>query len=220
MALEVDLRHRFGKRNYELTASVSGSVVGGTREAIALLQRDGVHRYQRPDDGLVLDTTRARAVVDEVVPRGKHLLHRFDSGWTLHTHLRMEGSWRVEAAGSEAARRSLRRPDLRAAIGNDDWTTLGLRLGELDVVRRDEDGPASVLASPGVPGGFFGDAAGRDDVLGDEHAQLYAGTADVLAPDGGLAGLLAHELALGQHGAGEALDLLDRDAGGVGHRLR
>ena len=34
------------------------------------------------------------AVVDEVVPRGKHLLHRFDSGWTLHTHLRMEGSWR------------------------------------------------------------------------------------------------------------------------------
>ncbi|WP_338537883.1 Fpg/Nei family DNA glycosylase [Janibacter terrae] len=79
------------------------------------------------------------AVVDEVVPRGKHLLHRFDSGWTLHTHLRMEGSWRVEAAGSEAASRSLRRPDLRAAIGNDDWTTLGLRLGELDVVRRDEE---------------------------------------------------------------------------------
>ena len=56
------------------------------------------------------------AVVDEVVPRGKHLLHRFGSGWTLHTHLRMEGSWRVEAAGSEAARRALRRTDLRAAI--------------------------------------------------------------------------------------------------------
>ncbi|WP_282070764.1 Fpg/Nei family DNA glycosylase [Janibacter hoylei] len=79
------------------------------------------------------------AVVDEVVPRGKHLLHRFDSGWTLHTHLRMEGSWRVEAAGSEAARRALRRTDLRAAIGTDAWTTLGLRLGEVDVVpRRDE----------------------------------------------------------------------------------
>ena len=79
------------------------------------------------------------AVVDEVVPRGKHLLHRFTTGWTLHTHLRMEGSWRVEAAGSEAARRSLRRSDLRAAIGNDQWTTLGLRLGELDVVPRTEE---------------------------------------------------------------------------------
>ena len=79
------------------------------------------------------------AVVDEVVPRGKHLLHRFTTGWTLHTHLRMEGSWRVEAAGSEAARRSLRRSDLRAAIGNDRWTTLGLRLGELDVVPRSEE---------------------------------------------------------------------------------
>lgn len=79
------------------------------------------------------------AVVDAVVPRGKHLLHRFDSGWTLHTHLRMEGSWRVEAAGSAAAARALRRADLRAAIRNDDWTTLGLRLGELDVVRRDDE---------------------------------------------------------------------------------
>ncbi|KRE37880.1 DNA glycosylase [Janibacter sp. Soil728] len=79
------------------------------------------------------------ANVDEVVPRGKHLLHRFDSGWTLHTHLRMEGSWRIEAAGSDAAARALRRPDLRAAVGNDEWTTLGLRLGELDLVRRGDE---------------------------------------------------------------------------------
>lgn len=79
------------------------------------------------------------ACVEEVVPRGKHLLHRFDSGWTLHTHLRMEGSWRVESAGSAAAARGLRRPDLRAAIGTDSWTTLGLRLGELDLVRRADE---------------------------------------------------------------------------------
>lgn len=79
------------------------------------------------------------ATVEEVVPRGKHLLHRFDSGWTLHTHLRMEGSWRVEAADSSAAARALRRPDLRAAIGNPAWTTLGLSLGEIDVVRTIEE---------------------------------------------------------------------------------
>jgi endonuclease-8 len=31
----------------------------------------------------------------EVVPRGKHLLARFDNDVTLHTHLRMDGKWRV-----------------------------------------------------------------------------------------------------------------------------
>lgn len=89
--------------------------------------------------GTVDEAPLRGAVVEEVVPRGKHLLHRFDSGWTLHTHLRMEGSWRVEAAGSTAAARGLRRPDVRAAIGTTAWTTLGLRLGELDVVRRADE---------------------------------------------------------------------------------
>ncbi len=64
----LDLRHRFGgtktSRNYELTASLSGSVVGGSQQAIAALQRDGVHRYQRPDDAVSLDTTRTRLVGD------------------------------------------------------------------------------------------------------------------------------------------------------------
>ncbi len=43
-----------------------------------------------------------RSVVD-VVPRGKHLLIRFDDGRTLHTHLWMDGSWQVYPA--EALRR-------------------------------------------------------------------------------------------------------------------
>ena len=36
--------------------------------------------------------------VVEVLPRGKHILIRLDSGWTLHSHLRMEGQWRIERA--------------------------------------------------------------------------------------------------------------------------
>lgn len=78
-------------------------------------------------------------VVSEVLPRGKHLLHRVDTGWTLHTHLRMEGSWRVAATGSDDARRGLRRPDLRVALGSARWTTLGLRLGMVDLLRTDEE---------------------------------------------------------------------------------
>ncbi|MFT4163961.1 MAG: DNA-formamidopyrimidine glycosylase family protein [Microlunatus sp.] len=34
-----------------------------------------------------------------VTSRGKHQLFRFDSGWTLHTHLRMDGAWRAYPAG-------------------------------------------------------------------------------------------------------------------------
>ncbi|QGN56934.1 Fpg/Nei family DNA glycosylase [Nostocoides sp. HKS02] len=68
----------------------------------------------------------------EVVSRGKHLLHRLDSGVTVHSHLRMEGQWRVERAADTP--RWLRRSDLRAAIGTSTWTALGLRLGLLEVL--------------------------------------------------------------------------------------
>jgi endonuclease-8 len=68
----------------------------------------------------------------EVVSRGKHLLHRFDTGVTLHSHLRMEGQWRVEKPDDAA--RWLRRDDLRAAVGTATWSGLGLRLGMLELV--------------------------------------------------------------------------------------
>jgi endonuclease-8 len=69
----------------------------------------------------------------EVVARGKHLLQRFDTGSTLHTHLRMEGQWRVEQPGPRTDR-ALRRPDLRAAVLTQEWSALGLRLGMLHLV--------------------------------------------------------------------------------------
>ncbi len=69
----------------------------------------------------------------EVVSRGKHLLHRLDTGTTIHSHLRMEGQWRVAHPGPDTAR-LLRRSDVRAALGTDRWTAVGLRLGMLDAV--------------------------------------------------------------------------------------
>jgi len=68
---------------------------------------------------------------------GKHLLTRFDDGRTLHTHLRMEGYWRIARTGSpESAARS---PQVRAVLATAQWTTVGYHLGMLDVVRtRDE----------------------------------------------------------------------------------
>lgn len=39
------------------------------------------------------------ATIETTIARGKHLLTRFDSGQSLHTHLKMEGSWKVHDLG-------------------------------------------------------------------------------------------------------------------------
>lgn len=75
----------------------------------------------------------------EIVSRGKNLLHRLDAGLTLHSHLRMEGQWRVEAT-ERLADRMLSNHQLRALVATERWTALGLRLGNLHLVAtRDED---------------------------------------------------------------------------------
>ncbi|MCX6466241.1 MAG: DNA glycosylase [Pseudonocardiales bacterium] len=67
-------------------------------------------------------------------PRGKHLLMRTDAGWTLHSHLRMSGSWSVLRPGSRYPR------DLRVGLGLDDGRTVaGVALPVVTLVRtRDE----------------------------------------------------------------------------------
>jgi endonuclease VIII len=69
----------------------------------------------------------------EVASRGKHLLLRTDAGLTLHSHLRMEGSWRVQPASSGLPGGS-RGEQLRAVLGNQRWTAVGYRLGMLDLI--------------------------------------------------------------------------------------
>ncbi len=90
------------------------------------------------------------ATTVEVVSRGKHILHRFDSGLTLHSHLRMEGQWRIEAAHVSA--RWLQRPDLRAAVGTNAWTALGLRLGMLDLLQTADEGTLVGHLGPDILG--------------------------------------------------------------------
>ncbi|MEV0418725.1 Fpg/Nei family DNA glycosylase [Streptosporangium canum] len=75
-----------------------------------------------------------RAVL-ETVSRGKHLLTRVDGGLTVHTHLRMEGSWQISPAG--------RRPPpgdvVRLVLANAEWQAVGVRLGVVDLVRTAEE---------------------------------------------------------------------------------
>jgi endonuclease-8 len=82
-----------------------------------------------------LATTDLRGrTVEEVVARGKHLLTRFDGGLTLHSHLRMDGSWYLTRAGERARRH----PEhmIRALVGNADWLATGYRVHDLRIVTR------------------------------------------------------------------------------------
>jgi len=54
----VDIRHRFLDKRFEVRAYAAASRVAGSEKAIASTQRDGVHRFQRPDDDVEYDPTR------------------------------------------------------------------------------------------------------------------------------------------------------------------
>lgn len=72
-------------------------------------------------------------VTTGVHSRGKHLLHRLDSGLTIHSHLRMEGSWRVRPT-AQVTPRFARAADIRALLATNTWAAVGWRLGMLDLI--------------------------------------------------------------------------------------
>jgi endonuclease VIII len=75
-------------------------------------------------------TDLAGRTVTGTVSRGKHLLTRVDNGVTVHTHLRMEGSWRIRPAGGYPPRDHR----IRLVLGNDERQALGYLLGIVEVV--------------------------------------------------------------------------------------
>lgn len=92
----------------------------------------------------------------EVVARGKNVLHRLDAGLTLHSHLRMEGQWRIESTDLVAARTlanrgvATRRDDVCAWPVGSALPPLR-RAGARERARRLPAGPR-VLLLPHLPG--------------------------------------------------------------------
>ncbi|HEY6278897.1 MAG TPA: DNA-formamidopyrimidine glycosylase family protein [Streptosporangiaceae bacterium] len=68
--------------------------------------------------------------VTECVARGKHLLTRVAGGVTVHTHLRMDGSWRVRPA-TDRITPSHR---IRLILANDTWQAVGYQLGVVEIL--------------------------------------------------------------------------------------
>ncbi|MFW6092108.1 MAG: DNA-formamidopyrimidine glycosylase family protein [Actinomycetota bacterium] len=80
---------------------------------------------------------RGRTVV-EVVARGKHLLIRIEPDLTVHSHLGMDGSWRVRPASGRVPGPGAHR--VRAVLGNARWLAVGSELASLDLVRTVDEG--------------------------------------------------------------------------------
>jgi endonuclease VIII len=87
-------------------------------------------------------------VVTETASRGKHLLTRTQNGLTVHTHLRMDGNWRVRPA----AERMRDSHQVRLVLANDDWQAIGYSLGVVELIRTSEESQVTGHLGPDLLG--------------------------------------------------------------------
>jgi len=84
-------------------------------------------------------------VVDEVLSRGKHLFIRVGRA-SIHSHLKMDGSWQV---GSRPVRVDHR---VRIILEANTVRAIGVDLGVLEILDRDRDGDAVAHLGPDLLG--------------------------------------------------------------------
>ncbi|HUQ64228.1 MAG TPA: DNA-formamidopyrimidine glycosylase family protein [Acidimicrobiales bacterium] len=87
--------------------------------------------------------------IESVESWGKHLLIRFDSGQTLHTHLRMSGSWHVYRTG-EAWQRPERQARLVLTCGDRVAVCYNAPVVELLAPRAEEVHPSLSRLGPDI----------------------------------------------------------------------
>jgi endonuclease VIII len=78
----------------------------------------------------------AGLTVLEVRSVGKHLFTRFDSSLSMHSHLRMDGSWHLYRPGD---RWRLPGHDARAVLATDQRTAVGFRLHDLALLPTEDE---------------------------------------------------------------------------------
>lgn len=133
----------------------------------------------------------------EVIPRGKHLLHRLEGGVTLHSHLRMDGSWRVLAAATAAGspdspqhratpqHPATRRHTVRAVLWTAAHLAVGDSLGMLDLIETRHEGRLVGHLGPDVLDRAFD----RELALSNLRAEPTRAVADALLDQRNLAGI-------------------------------
>jgi endonuclease VIII len=107
-------------------------------------------------------------VIEGVVSRGKHLLMRIGE-YSIHSHLKMEGSWHLYKPGTPWMR-----PDFqaRAIIGTADWVAVGFSLGTLEVWPRDQEHELDYLG-PDLLGPDWDSALAAANLLHDPEVPAF-----------------------------------------------
>jgi endonuclease VIII len=146
--------------------------------------------------------------------RGKHLLVHFSGGVVLHSHLGMNGRWRVAADGRAASGR----PWIRIGSGPAVAAQTGGRLLRLVSESRARNDPGLMQLGPDPlrPGFDVGDAAARlmaaprrrevGDALLDQR--LIAGIGNAIRNEACFAAAVSPFRRVGELEAGEALELI------------
>ena len=98
-------------------------------------------------------------VVDEVISRGKHLFIRVGPA-SIHSHLKMDGSWRIAPRGV---------PDhkIRILLRAGDVTAAGIDLGVLEVLDRADDMESVAHLGPDLLGPDWDPARAAGNLIAD-----------------------------------------------------
>ncbi|MGW3956948.1 Fpg/Nei family DNA glycosylase [Streptomyces sp. NPDC004752] len=110
-----------------------------------------------------------RTVLD-VTPRGKHLLTRVEGGLTLHTHLRMDGAWKVYGDGERWSGGPAHQ--IRVILGTGEHTAVGYRLPVLELLRSTEESRVVGHLGPDLLGPGWDPQAALANLLADPARPL------------------------------------------------
>ena len=107
-------------------------------------------------------------VIDEVASRGKHLLMRI-ADVTIHSHLKMEGSWHLYRHETP-----WRRPayQARAILETEEWVAVGFELGLLEIVPRVSEQDVVGYLGPDLLGTDWDTTRALDNLRADPAREI------------------------------------------------
>ena len=107
-------------------------------------------------------------VIDEVASRGKHLLMRI-ADVTIHSHLKMEGSWHLYRHETP-----WRRPayQARAILETEEWVAVGFELGLLEIVPRVSEQDVVGYLGPDLLGTDWDTTRALDNLSADPAREI------------------------------------------------
>lgn len=116
----------------------------------------------------------AGETVHEVVSRGKHLLHRVGER-TVHSHLKMEGAWRIFRRGERWTRPAFQ---ARAVLTAGETQSVGFELGVLEVLPTAEEHRVIGHLGPDLLGADWDAAEAVRRLAADASAPVFTALLD------------------------------------------